>query len=83
MSGTKSVEAFAAKRHFSALLGQVEAGESFVITKRGQPVAQLVPFTVARARQSLDELRTRAATLRQTIRVSAAEIRGWVDEGRL
>lgn len=32
-----------ANQRFSKLLGQVEAGESFVITKRGVPVARLVP----------------------------------------
>lgn len=32
-----------AKSHLSALLTEVEAGEDVVITRRGKPVAHLVP----------------------------------------
>lgn len=32
-----------AKSHFSALLADVEAGQEIVITRRGRPVARLVP----------------------------------------
>jgi len=36
-----------AKAHFSALLGRVEQGEEFAITKRGKVVAKLVPVRTA------------------------------------
>lgn len=32
-----------AKSHLSALLAEVEAGQGVVITRRGKPVARLVP----------------------------------------
>ena len=32
-----------AKAHLSALLAEVEAGQGFVITRRGKPVARIVP----------------------------------------
>jgi prevent-host-death family protein len=32
-----------AKSHLSALLAEVEAGQGIVITRRGKPVARLVP----------------------------------------
>ncbi len=32
-----------AKAHLSALLERVEAGEEIVITRRGKPVARLIP----------------------------------------
>jgi prevent-host-death family protein len=35
--------AFAAKTHLSDLLERAEAGEEIVITRRGKPVAKLVP----------------------------------------
>ncbi|TCH97019.1 type II toxin-antitoxin system Phd/YefM family antitoxin [Roseococcus sp. SYP-B2431] len=38
-----SVGAFEAKTHLSALLDRVERGEEVTITRRGQPVARLVP----------------------------------------
>ena len=36
-----------AKAHFSALLAEVEAGEEVIITRRGKPVARIVPEPVA------------------------------------
>ena len=41
----KAVGAFSAKTHFSELLEKVSRGESFVITKRGKPMASLSPIT--------------------------------------
>jgi prevent-host-death family protein len=76
------VGAFDAKTHFSALLERVEAGESFVITKRGTPVARLVPTNTGPAPRSLAELRACAASLRAQIAASADELRSWIDEGR-
>jgi prevent-host-death family protein len=37
------IGAFAAKTHLSELLQRVEQGERIVITRRGKPVAMLVP----------------------------------------
>lgn len=37
------IGAFAAKTHLSQLLERVQAGERFTITRRGKPVALLVP----------------------------------------
>lgn len=39
----REVGAFEAKTHLSALLESVQSGEHITITKRGRPVAQLVP----------------------------------------
>lgn len=36
-----------AKAHFSALLAEVEAGEEVIITRRGKPVARIVPEPAA------------------------------------
>jgi prevent-host-death family protein len=40
---TKTVGAFEAKTHFSALLEEIERGNEITITKHGRPVAKLVP----------------------------------------
>jgi prevent-host-death family protein len=40
----KTVGLFEAKSHFSALIAAVEDGESVVVTKKGKPVARIVPF---------------------------------------
>jgi prevent-host-death family protein len=44
----KTISAREANQHFSQLLGQAAAGEEFVITRRGEPVARLIPATKAR-----------------------------------
>jgi prevent-host-death family protein len=38
-----TVGVFAAKTHLAELIGRVEDGEEVVITRRGKPVAKLVP----------------------------------------
>lgn len=43
----KTMGLFDAKSHFSALILEVEGGQSIVITKKGKPVARLVPFASA------------------------------------
>ena len=63
-----TVGAFDAKTNFSALLARVERGEQIVITRRGKPVARLMPIATARkvkvsdAMAKLRELR-KGATL--------------------
>lgn len=42
-----SVGAFEAKTHLSSLLDKVAQGEDVLITRRGLPVARLVPATQA------------------------------------
>lgn len=37
----RTIGAFEAKTHFSALLSQIEVGEQILITKHGKPVAKL------------------------------------------
>ena len=36
--------AFEAKAHFSQIIEKAEHGVDFVITRRGKPVAKIVPF---------------------------------------
>ena len=43
----REIGAFEAKTHLSALLDAVAAGETVIITKRGRPVARLVPHDAA------------------------------------
>jgi prevent-host-death family protein len=50
----KDVSVAEAKKHFSELLGRVAyAGERIVISKRGRPMAILVPPVQAKAERSL------------------------------
>jgi prevent-host-death family protein len=80
-----SVGAFEAKTHFSQLLERVERGEEIVITRRGKPVARMVP---AAAKQDPDAVmavfRRLAERARQrgAPKIAWAEWRRYVDAGR-
>ena len=41
---TQQIGAFEAKTHFSQILEKIENGGDFIITKRGKPVAKIIPF---------------------------------------
>ena len=77
----KTIGSFEAKTHLSRLLDEVERGERITITKHGEPVAMLVP--IGAGPMSGDDLVKRFARFRaKAPRVSAKEIKRWIDEGR-
>ena len=43
----KTVSITVLRRNLSRILDEVEAGQVYVITRRGKPVAMLVPFEAA------------------------------------
>ena len=57
----REVGAFEAKTHLSALLEEVAGGETVVIRKRGNPVAQLVPVDAGERRTSAERQRAQEA----------------------
>lgn len=68
-----------AKAHLSELVSKAESGEETVITRRGQPVARLVPIALPKkAFRSLADFR---ATLPMARTSSAELIRQMRDEG--
>jgi prevent-host-death family protein len=73
----KTVTAFEAKTHLSALLGEASRGETILITRHGEPVAQLGPPP-----RAADAARTAMELLfSQTIRLGMP-IREAIEEGR-
>lgn len=78
----KTIGAFEAKTHLSELLDLAAMGERFTITKRGKPVAMLVPLeqkptmTSEEAVAALRSLRTRI-TLGDDL-----SLRDLIEEGR-
>ena len=40
----QQIGAFEAKTHFSRIIEKAEHGEDFIVTKRGKPVAKIIPF---------------------------------------
>jgi prevent-host-death family protein len=76
------IGAFEAKNRLGALLDRVEQGEEIVITRRGKPVAKLVPagqgFDRKKARRDIAGLieASRGVTL------GGLKIRDLINEGR-
>ena len=59
----QTIGAFEAKTNFSRILDKAALGEDFIVTKRGKPVAKIIPFrqepemTWEEAMEGLKELR--------------------------
>lgn len=78
----REVGAFEAKTHLSELIAAVEAGETVTITRRGRPVARLMPVAGTNASRTAAIRRIRAlrAKLKDTLTVD--DIMSARDEGR-
>jgi prevent-host-death family protein len=70
-----------AKAHLSELLDKVQAGEELVITRRGHPVAHILPALRPRKPLPLQELAAFRATMPRLRRPSAELLREARDEG--
>ncbi len=76
-----TVGAFAAKTHLSSLLNKVAQGEEVLITRRGVPVARLVPVDAADrgdVADAIDELRS----IREGVCLGGLDWRVLRDSGR-
>ena len=76
-----TVGSFEAKTHLSALLERVARGERITITKRGVPVAMLIPMPAAQKRDPKEAAR-RIRELRKGNSLRGLTIRQLIDEGR-
>jgi antitoxin (DNA-binding transcriptional repressor) of toxin-antitoxin stability system len=77
----KDVSAFDAKTHLSALLRETEKGQSFVIHRRGKPVAWLGPPRGSDTDQDLFAIHETLQSIRREIPRSV-NVRKLIEEGR-
>jgi len=79
----QQIGAFEAKTHFSQILNKVEHGADFIVTKRGKPVAQIIPFK-RKSEMSWEELLEKFKELRKLYRgePGSFNIREAIEEGR-
>jgi prevent-host-death family protein len=76
-----SIGSFEAKTHLPELLQRVAKGESILITRRGEPVAMLVPPLRGPSRdvqEVIDEMKA----LRRGNTLGGVSIRELIEEGR-
>jgi prevent-host-death family protein len=80
-----TVSLFDAKNRLSALIDQVGEGQEVTITRRGKPVARLVP-EISRSQQNrnaVEKLRAlRQSIARRGEAFTGDELRAYRDEGR-
>lgn len=79
--GTEAVGAYEAKTHLPQLLDKVVGGRSLVITRRGIPVARLVPAE-APAKPAPEETVAALRAARRGMRLGGLSVREMVEEGR-
>jgi prevent-host-death family protein len=82
----KSVGSYEAKTHLPRLLSEVEKGERITITRRGRPIARIVPAEEQPVRDVASVIREfRAYSQQQACtrrKLSIGEIKEMTEEGR-
>ena len=76
------IGAFDAKNTLGSLLDRVEKGEEIVITRRGKPVARLVPESTSPDRAEAMAAVERILERSKTASLGGLSIRDLIDEGR-
>jgi prevent-host-death family protein len=71
-----------AKARLSELVDRAAAGEGVLITRRGKPVARLVPATPARKPIDVEALRALTATMKPQSEGAAETVRAMRDSDR-
>jgi prevent-host-death family protein len=78
----QQIALFEAKNKLSGLLDQVAAGEEFVITRHGKPVARLAPVVPAFDRAKAKQAAKALLEIREGVTLGGLSIKELVNEGR-
>jgi prevent-host-death family protein len=76
-----TVSLFDAKTHLSKLIEDVQSGKTITITKRGNPIAQLVPYRPKNDRQTINDILRQLQNIRDNVKGKVG-IRQYISEGR-
>jgi prevent-host-death family protein len=77
----KAVNFTEARKHLSRLLDEVERGEEITITRRGQPVARMVPFHDQKTKSPV-EIMDALREFRKGNRLEGVTLQELIEEGR-
>jgi len=77
----KTIGAFQAKTHLSELLNEVAGGAVITITRRGKPVAQIIPFHDRQGKPGTSEILVRFKEIRAVVKGNVS-IKEYVKQGR-
>ena len=82
----ETIAIFEAKSRLSEILAAVEHGEEFTVTKRGEPIARIIPYHQVAydeaARQSRRAVIARCLAARSAATVNEFDVRAAIEEGR-
>jgi prevent-host-death family protein len=78
----QEVGAFEAKNRLGSLLDAVERGEEIVITRRGKPVARLVPAQAGFDREKARRAVTGIIEASRGVTLGGLKIKDLINEGR-
>ena len=78
----QEIGAFEAKNTLGALLDRVEKGEEVVITRRGKPVARLVPAEKLRDPEKARRIIEAIREMRKGVTLGDLNIKDLINEGR-
>ena len=78
----RTISASEAKTHLPRLLGDVERGETLVITRHGRPIARIVPESNRRQEEIEKAIASMKALGKQRGKITVEEILSARDEGR-
>jgi prevent-host-death family protein len=85
-SSSRTISALEARNHFGRVLDRVAEGEQLVITRRGRPVAWMIPIDKSVKKSAYAALamlrKVRKELQRNGVRISREEIRDWKGAGR-
>ena len=73
---------FDAKTRLSELLRRTQAGESFRITQRGLPVAELVPIGLSKRMSTQEAAAQLRESMKQQPKITHLNIKALVEEGQ-
>ena len=73
---------YEARNNMSELIKRVQAGEEFLITKRGEEVAILASASRIRCQQASDALTTMRNVFKAQPSITLEEMTDWSKEGR-
>ena len=77
----ETVGTFEAKTHLSAILDKVLLGQEFIITKRGKPIARLIPEITSNHEQIKQAVK-RLKDMRKGVTLGKIDWKELRDEGR-
>jgi prevent-host-death family protein len=82
MTTTTDIGIFDAKTRLSELLRRTQTGESFRITQRGVPVAELVPIGLSKRMNDQEDSAKLWEFMKQQPKITDLNIKALVEEGQ-